>query len=77
MGEESCPTRLDDINLKDLDYQTTYSTTINCETGAASLQFNWVDSPFSAQIRISLDGGSTYTSINDELETYTFENIVH
>jgi len=76
LSEADCPVTLDDVNLFNFGFEATMESGYSCEQNAGFITLNWQPSPFTSTIKISIDDGENYTSINDELGNYTFSDLL-
>lgn len=76
LSEADCPVTLDDVNLFNFGFEATMESGYSCAESKGFITINWQPSPYTNTIKISINGGNTYTSLNDDLGTYTFNDLL-
>jgi|GEM_PF-4689858 len=75
LAESDCPVTLDDVNLVNLGFEVTIENGYSCAENAGFITVNWTPSPYTNALKISINDGNDYLTVNDELGTYTFNDL--
>jgi len=76
LSENDCPVILDDVNLVNFGFDPSVESGYNCVESSGYITVNWTPNPYKKSLKISINGGRDYRSVNNNLKTYTFSNLL-